>query len=127
MLSTLSLLLAVGSSVLAGTLIGCIGVGGVILVPLLLLRCDINVHTAVASCMAAYIPAGLAGAIAYIRKQAVPRLEALVMGGSAVPAAALGAWALTFLSEHVVKVQSDKFVCCQSIRFFPLLVLSCSL
>ena len=103
-LSWLSLLVAGLVGIVAGTLIGCIGVGGVVLVPLLLLRPDIKVHIAVVACMAAYMPAGLGGALAYVRKGAVPWRSTILMCLPSILSALLGSWTLVQMSGHLVKV-----------------------
>ncbi|XP_065194393.1 uncharacterized protein LOC135825700 [Sycon ciliatum] len=103
-LTWLTFLLAAVIGVVAGVLIGCIGVGGVVIVPLLILRHDVDIHLAVVACMAAYVPAGLAGAVAYVRKRAVPWHSAVFMCLPAALAALLGSWTLVRLSAHVVKL-----------------------
>ena len=55
------------TGLVAGLMIGCIGVGGVILVPILTQLDGVQIHTAVASCMFSYIFAGLTGLLIYRR------------------------------------------------------------
>lgn len=103
-LGWVSLLVGAAVGIVAGTLIGCIGVGGVVLVPLLIQLPEVNVHIAVVACMAAYVPAGLGGAVAFVRKGAVPWRSALLMCLPAAPAALLGSWTLVQLGGHLVEL-----------------------
>ena len=60
-----------GRQVLAGVLIGCIGIGGVLLVPALTYLGGIDIHVAITSCMVSYMFAGLVGAVSYARKGSI--------------------------------------------------------
>lgn len=104
----------------AGLLIGAVGVGGIIIVPLLVLLPQSNVQEAgtiptfnsfyslalVASALFSYIFAGLAGAVAYIRHSSVVWRVALWYIGAATPAAFIGAFVLEYLSDFAVKVSA---------------------
>lgn len=89
-LTTLTLLaLGMGSLVIGGA-IGTIGVGGVLLVPLLLLVGGLSVHDAVAVAMWGYLFTGAAGTLAYGVRREIPWLAAAWMGVAAVPGAVVG-------------------------------------
>ena len=49
----------------AGALIGCIGIGGVVLVPLLVYFGDVDIKLAISAAMFAYIVSGLVGTFIY--------------------------------------------------------------
>jgi len=65
-------------------------VGGIILVPSLVQFKHITAHSAIASCMFAYIFAGAAGAIIYHQKQSVVWKRATYLCGGSVPGGFLG-------------------------------------
>ena len=101
-MALLAWLLPVASvlGLLAGLLIGAIGVGGIILVPCLLeLPLGGNpeeaLATAVSSAMFSYMFAGLAGAAAYSRRRSLEWRGAGWLVAGAGPGGALGAWLLT--------------------------------
>jgi uncharacterized membrane protein YfcA len=64
-LATLLPLIPVG--LLVGVLIGCIGIGGVLLVPSLVYIGGMDVHIAIASCMFSYLFSGAIGAFEFAR------------------------------------------------------------
>ena len=101
--------LALGLGLVAGLLIGAIGVGGVILVPCLLQLPleggeDERLATAVSSCMFSYIFAGLAGSCAYLRRKSVARCSTTWLLVGVVPGAVLGAVTLTVVQPLWIKV-----------------------
>ena len=97
--------LAVGaaSGAAAGLLIGSVGVGGIILVPILIQVPGIQVKSAVATCMFAYIAAGLAGLASYARQNSIDwgRTGWMLLG--AAPAAVGGAASLRVLGDLQVR------------------------
>ena len=100
---------ATGLGLVAGLLIGSIGVGGIILVPILLELPlggteDSRVGTAVASCMFSYIFVGLAGGWAYTRQQSVdwPSTAWVLLG--VVPGGVAGAMALPYIQALGTKI-----------------------
>jgi uncharacterized protein len=76
---------------IAGVLIGCVGIGGVILVPALAYVCGIAIHTAIPAAMAAYLVSGAIGTVAYWRAGSVPWEMARPLFLAAMPAALAGA------------------------------------
>ena len=100
---------ALGLGLVAGLLIGAIGVGGVILVPCLLqlpLEGDEEerLATAVSSSMFSYIFAGLAGSCAYLRRKSVNRWSTAWLLVGVVPGAVLGAVTLALVKPLWIKV-----------------------
>ena len=75
----------------AGTLIGCVGIGGVVIVPALVLLNGISAHTAIASTMMAYLLSGALAAVTVWRERdiQVSSLGWLWLG--AIPSALAGA------------------------------------
>jgi len=93
----------------AGVLIGSIGVGGIILVPCLIELPiaeteDQRVATAVSSCMFSYIFVGVAGGWAYARKHSVSWGSAVWLVVGAVPGGVAGAVTVGYLTALWVKM-----------------------
>ena len=80
-----------GLSVIVGALIGGIGIGGVLLVPILTYTFAIDVHMAIAAAMFSYLFSGLVGATIYARKRSINWMMALWLFAGAMPAAFMGA------------------------------------
>ena len=88
--------LAVSSGVglVAGGLIGCVGVGGVILVPSLIQLPGVDIKRAVGACMFSYVFMGLAGLVMYWRQESVEARGAAWFSAGAAPAALFASWIL---------------------------------
>lgn len=80
-----------------GVLIGCVGVGGVLLVPGLVYLLGMDVHTAIATCMFSFLFSGAAGAVEYARRGSIRWSMTLWLCVCAMPAAYLGAAAVSIL------------------------------
>ena len=80
-----------GLSVFVGALIGGIGIGGVLLVPILTYIFDVEVHMAIAAAMFSYLFSGLIGTSIYARKRSINWNMALWLFAGAMPAAFMGA------------------------------------
>ena len=76
---------------LAGLLIGCVGIGGVILVPALIYIAGTPIQSAITAAMMAYIVSGAVGTIVYAREGSIRWPMALWLGAGAMPAALIGA------------------------------------
>ena len=89
-------------SLIVGTLIGAVGIGGVLLVPSLSLIADIGVHEAIPACMLSYLATGAVGVIVYTRHGSIqwPLVGWLCLG--AIPAAYLGSVSLLSIPANVV-------------------------
>ena len=94
---------AVLLGIAAGLLIGCIGVGGVILVPVLIELPGISIKTAVASSMASYIAAGIVGTVSYARKSSIRFTPLGWFGLGAAPFAFLGSFVLHSASDEALR------------------------
>jgi len=79
---------------LVGVLIGCIGIGGVLLVPSLVYIGGMDVHTAIASCMFSYLFSGAVGAVAFARRRSIRWSMCGWLFAGAMPGAYLGALSL---------------------------------
>jgi uncharacterized membrane protein YfcA len=90
-------------ALVSGLLIGCIGIGGVLLVPgLSFLGTD--VHAAIAASMFSYLFSGLIGTWLYARKASIDWPSALWLGAGAMPGALAGALLASRLSGAVLLV-----------------------
>lgn len=88
--SSLLLLGAVG--LVAGLMIGCIGIGGVIVVPSLAYLGGIPIQVAIAGAMMGYLLTGAVGTVVYARKKSIRWDMAAWLWAGAMPAALAGAW-----------------------------------
>lgn len=99
-LSTQLLLIVGASGLVVGTLIGSIGVGGVLMVPVLVYLANIDIHVAIASCMFSYAFNGLAGAWIYARNGTINWRDGLWLCLGAMPGAVLGALLILQISAE---------------------------
>lgn len=87
----------------AGSLIGCVGVGGVIVVPALVYDVGAPIHDAIAAAMMGYILTGLIGTSIYARSRSIRWDLAGWIALGAGPGALLGAWAINFIAPIVLE------------------------
>ncbi len=89
-------------ALLTGTLIGALGVGGILLAPLLVLVVGLELHEAVAVASASFFFTGLVGTLSYARRGTIawPLARSLAIG--ALATALLGAFVSTRLSTSWV-------------------------
>ncbi len=85
---------------LVGVFIGCVGVGGVLLVPGLVYLVGMDVQVAIATCMFSYLFSGAAGAWEYARRGSIQWSMALWLCVGAMPGAYLGAATVSVLSAR---------------------------
>jgi uncharacterized protein len=87
---------------LSGLMIGCIGIGGVILVPALVFLAGIAIQIAIPAAMFAYILSGLVATFVFARNKSIDwRIaNSLCIGGA--PAAFAGAWAVSLVDPRVL-------------------------
>ena len=76
---------------LVGVLIGCIGIGGVLLVPALTYIGGMEIRVAIASCMFSYLFSGTIGVIEYTRRGSIRWSLSGWLCAGAMPGAFLGA------------------------------------
>ena len=79
-----------------GITVGCTGIGGVLMIPILTLVLGIDVKHALAAALLSYLPSGLVAVVLYGRRGSVLWREAGLLCISALPAAYLGARAASF-------------------------------
>ncbi len=86
----------------SGLMIGCIGIGGVILVPALVFLAGIAIHVAIPAAMFAYILSGVVASIVFARNKSIEWRMAswLCLGGA--PAAFAGAWAVSVFDSRLL-------------------------
>lgn len=109
---------AVATAFVAGMLIGSMGVGGVILVPVLISKPFVDVKVGVASSMLSYVLAGAVGFSLYKRNGLVPWSETLWVCAGAAPGAFLGSLVLrgavsdqhAAASLHLARLLTDRNV-----------------
>ncbi len=98
--------LLAGVGFIAGLFIGCIGIGGVIVVPVLVYLGGLEIQTAISSAMMGYLLTGLIGTIVFARKGSIDWQMAGWICAGAMPAAMLGAW----LSNNVPGVALETII-----------------
>ena len=93
----ISLHLLFGFSVFVGVLIGCVGIGGVLLVPFLTYILGFGIHMSIAAAMFGYIFVGIVGAIVYARHGSIEWSKAIWMVLGAMPAAYFGSFLVSII------------------------------
>jgi uncharacterized protein len=112
---TILLVLLLGA--VAGVLIGCIGIGGVLLVPCLTLA-GVEIHDAIAVSMFTYIFAGAVAVFIFWRKGSIEWSAAAWLCAPAMPAAFLGALAASAIRASVLEVIVGLAVLFSGVRAF---------
>lgn len=88
---------------LAGALIGCIGIGGVVLVPLLVYFGGVDIKLAISAAMFAFIISGLVGTFIYAQSKSIQWSMALILFIGAAPGALLGSWLVAVVDGAFLK------------------------
>jgi uncharacterized protein len=101
MLTTLMLL---GVALVVGILVGCVGIGGVLLPPILTYVGGLDLHLAMATSMWSFLFTGVVGTMTYSRRNSVDWRMVLWLGTGIVPAAVLGALSNAALPTEVLTV-----------------------
>ena len=96
-MGSLALLPLIPIGLLVGVLIGCIGIGGVLLVPSLVYLGGMDVHIAIASCMFSYLFSGAMGAFEFAKRRSIRWSMCGWLCAGAMPGAYLGALSLAFI------------------------------
>lgn len=97
------LLLAV-SALIIGGLIGCIGVGGVLMPPALTYIGGLDLHLAMATSVWSFIFSGMAGTVSYSRRRSINWRMGVWLSAGIIPAAVLGAGANVALPAGVLTI-----------------------
>src|SRR5919202_2083688 len=90
------------AALVVGLLIGCVGIGGVLMTPALVYVGGLGFHLAAATSMWAFLFAGAAGTSIYSRHGSIDWRLAAWLGAGVVPAAFAGARANVVLPEDVL-------------------------
>lgn len=93
-----TLLMLVTAAAMVGILVGCVGVGGVLLAPALAYVGGLELHAAMATGMWSFLFTGVVGTATYVRRGSVDWQMARWLGVAVVPAALLGARGNAMLS-----------------------------
>ncbi|MBU2583623.1 MAG: sulfite exporter TauE/SafE family protein [Alphaproteobacteria bacterium] len=91
-------------ALVAGLLIGCVGIGGVTLVPLLAYVGGVPIHTAIAAAMFSYLVSGAIGTFVFARNKSIRWDMTAWMWAGAMPAAFLGALAASAASGWILEM-----------------------
>lgn len=101
---TSGVLLVLAAGLLAGGFIGAVGVGGVIIAPLLVLLAGYDIHQAVAVASWSFMFTGVAGTLSYARHGSIDWSSAAWLAAGVLPAALVGALVNTMVPATVVTV-----------------------
>jgi uncharacterized protein len=99
---TLTLVLVLVAALLVGALIGCVGIGGVLLPPALVYLGGFGFHAAAATSTWAFLFCAAAGTWSYSGRGSIDWRMAVWLGAGVVPAAFLGARANAALPEALL-------------------------
>src|SRR5918995_5249283 len=91
-------------ALIVGILIGCVGIGGVLLPPALAYVGSLDLHMAMATSMWSFLFTGVVGTMAYSRRNSIDWRMVLWLGAGIVPAAMLGALCNAALAAEVLMV-----------------------
>ena len=87
----------------SGLMIGCIGIGGVILVPALVFLGGISIKIGIPAAMFAFILSGLVASFVFARNKSIHWGMAAWLCAGATPTAFAGAWAVSVVNSHVLE------------------------
>lgn len=88
----------------SGLMIGCIGIGGVILVPALVFLADVPIRVSIPAAMMAYIPSGFVGTAIFARSKSIRWDKAAWLCLGATPTAFVGAWAVSVVNPRLLEI-----------------------
>jgi uncharacterized membrane protein YfcA len=97
------LLLTALLGVISGLMIGCIGIGGVILVPALVFLGDLPIKVCIPAAMMAYILSGLVATTVFARNRSIRWGMAAWLCLGATPTAFAGAWAVSVVNPRLLE------------------------
>ena len=95
----------------AGVMIGCIGIGGVILVPTLVFLLGIPIAVAIPAAMLAYIWSGLVAMAVFANSKSIRWNMVAWLCIGAAPAAVAGAWAVSIFNALLLEACLGIFTC----------------
>lgn len=88
----------------SGLMIGCIGIGGVILVPALVFLAGVPIQVSIPAAMMAYILSGLVATAVFARNKSIRWRMAAWLCVGATPTAFAGAWAVSVVNPRLLEV-----------------------
>src|ERR687894_3229175 len=115
MLTTLMLL---GAALIVGILVGCVGIGGVLLPPILTYVGGLDLHLAMATSIWSFLFTGAVGTVEYARRDSVDWRMVLWLGAGIVPAAVLGALTNAALPTEVLTVLLATLIVATGVNVF---------
>lgn len=89
---------------ISGLMIGCIGIGGVILVPALVFLAGIPIRISIPAAMMAYILSGLVATAVFARNKSIRWGMATWLCAGATPTAFAGAWAVSVVNPRLLEI-----------------------
>ncbi len=87
-----------------GTLIGGVGIGGVLLAPALKYLGGFSLHAAIPACILSYVATGIIGVIIFARHGTINWSMAMMVCAGALPGAYMGAFLLPYFSTFVLEL-----------------------
>jgi uncharacterized protein len=90
--------------VLSGLMIGCIGIGGVILVPALVFLGGLPIQIGIPAAMLAYILSGLVATTVFAQNKSIHWGMAAWLCAGATPTAFAGAWAVSVVNPRLLEM-----------------------
>jgi uncharacterized protein len=99
---TPTLAIVLVAALLVGLLIGCLGIGGVLLPPALVYLGGLGFHAAAATSTWAFLFCAAAGTLSYSGRGSIDWRMATWLGAGVVPTAIAGAWANAALAEGLL-------------------------
>ncbi len=100
----------------AGALIGCVGIGGVIIVPALVYLLDAPVHTAIAAAMFAFLLSGVVGTAVFSRARSIRWDMTAWMWAGAMPAAFGGALLASVTAAALIEAAVGLLAACSGLH-----------
>jgi uncharacterized membrane protein YfcA len=87
----------------SGLMIGCVGIGGVILVPALVFLADIPIETSIPAALMAYVLPGVVATMLFARNKSIRWDIATWLCVGAAPTAFVGAWAVSVVNPRLLE------------------------
>ena len=100
--STFDLLSFLVCGILSGLLIGAIGIGGVILVPLLTFALSVDIYQSIAASIFAFVVSGFVGTFLYAKRKVISWREIKFIWIGAAPSTLCGALLLSSVSKELL-------------------------
>ena len=101
-LITTSSLIYIACGLSSGILIGAVGIGGVILVPLLTFIVGVDIYHSIAASIFSFMISGSVGTILYLRRDPTLWRQVKLVWIGAVPATLAGSFLLSYFTEEIL-------------------------